>query len=200
MSWINRIFIWLGIVTFGFILGWVVAKNTSFFSKNQKIASSVVVENMEKVLKLVSIEANVSELYKYQDYYTYDISFLRKKALLRVNAKVLAGFDLKKVNYKIDTIKRQVVISDLPSAELLSIDHTLDYYDIDQGLFNSFTNQDYNHINANAKEFIRKTTLQKGILKEAETRKTEMLSTLKLVLQGIGYDLVLPDGQKNLLQ
>jgi hypothetical protein len=200
MSLINKIFLWLGIVSFGFILGWIVAKNTSFIKKQEDVKASVVVQNMEKVLKMVSIEANMSELYTYKDYYSFDISPLRKEAILKVNAKVSAGFDIKKIKYVIDSSKRTVTFSNIPKAELLSIDHTLDYSDIDQGLFNSFTNEDYNHINTNAKEYIRITALNKGILKEAEAQKNEMLDMLKLVLMGMGYELVWSDTPKKLAQ
>jgi hypothetical protein len=192
MSLINKIFLWLGIVSFGFILGWIVAKNTSFIKKQEDVKASVVVQNMEKV--------NMSELYTYKDYYSFDISPLRKEANLKVNAKVSAGFDIKKIKYVIDSSKRTVIFSNIPKAELLSIDHTLDYSDIDQGLFNSFTNEDYNHINTNAKEYIRITALNKGILKEAEAQKNEMLDMLKLVLMGMGYELVWSDTPKKLAQ
>jgi hypothetical protein len=39
-------------------------------------------------------------------------------------------------------------------VELISLDHTLDYYDISEGTFNSFSAEDYNKINNDVKEHI----------------------------------------------
>jgi hypothetical protein len=188
---IYKILAVLGIVALGFFVGWFYGKKSSFFTKTDEVKSSVVVENIEKVFKLVAVEANLSELYQYKDYYTYDFSFLRKKAILRVNAKVSVGYDLKKLNIQVDSTKKVVTINELPPAEILSIDHNLDYYDIEQGLFNSFESADYNHINANAKEYIRKVALNKNIVAEATTQKEEVLSIIKNMVRGMGYEFVI---------
>lgn len=180
----------IGIVVLGFVAGWFIGKNTSFFSPKSDVSSSVVIENIEKVLKLTTIESTMSELYKYQDYYSFDLSPFRKKALLRVNAKVAAGYDFKKFNMKVDSSKKQVILTGFPSPEILSIDHNLDYFDLEQGMFNSFTNEDYNHINTNAKEYIRKVALNKGLLTEAENHKKELIDLWTLMLRGMGYELV----------
>ncbi|MBK9982670.1 MAG: DUF4230 domain-containing protein [Saprospiraceae bacterium] len=46
------------------------------------------------------------------------------------------------------------MISGMPPAEILSVDHDLDYYDLSEGFFNSFSTEDYNKINADAKDFV----------------------------------------------
>ena len=51
--------------------------------------STVVMEKVQKVLKLVTVEGQFSEIHQHSEYYGYDISPLRKKALIRVKAKVL---------------------------------------------------------------------------------------------------------------
>ena len=79
-----------------------------------------------------------------------------KKALLRVNAKVSAGYDLKKLNIKVDSKTKTIHIGPMPQVEILAVDHSLDYFNIEEGVFNSFTPQDYNKINANAKDYIKK--------------------------------------------
>ena len=189
-----------GIIALGFVGGWFIGVNSSLFKKTEAEKSSVVVEKVEKVLKLVAVEANLSELYKYQDYYSYDISFLRKKAILRVNAKVSVGYDLKKIDIRVDSLKRKVVMNDLPKAEILAIDHNLDYYDIEQGIFNRFESADYNHINANAKEYIRKVALSKDIVKEADEQKTEVITLIKNMVKGMGYELEIRPATSQLSQ
>ncbi|HMP31652.1 MAG TPA: DUF4230 domain-containing protein, partial [Saprospiraceae bacterium] len=182
-------------VALGFIGGWLIGKKSTWFTKNTTSSASLVVESVEKVLKLVAIEANLSELYKYQDYYSYDISFLRKKAILRVNAKVSVGFDLKKIKITVDSINKKVTINELPNAEILSIDHNLDYFDIEQGIFNRFESADYNHINTNAKEYIRKVALNKNIVDQANAQKNEVMTILLNMVKGMGYELEIKSSQ-----
>ena len=186
---IYLVFAIIGVIAISLLLGWILGKKSQLFTNKESITASVVVEKMEKVMKLATIEATLSEIYKYADYYSFDISFFRKKALLRVSAKVLAGYDMGKLKFTLDTINRKVIIEGIPDAEILSIDHTLDYYDIDEGFFNSFDPKTYNHINANAKEYIRKVALKSEILKEARDKKDEMIEMWAAVLTGIGYEV-----------
>jgi hypothetical protein len=196
----QKILITAGIIALGFIGGWFIGVNSNLFNKKEIEKSSVVVENVEKVLKLVALEANLSELYKYQDYYSYDISFLRKKAILRVNAKVSVGYDLNKIDIRVDSLKRKVIMNSLPIAEILAIDHNLDYYDIEQGIFNRFETADYNHINSKAKEYILNVALSKNILKEANDQKAEVITLIKNMVRGMGYELEIRSDNEQLPQ
>ena len=69
----------------------------SFSKKYESVKADVIIEQMREVAKMVSVEVNVSEMYNHKEYYSWDISPLRKSALVRVNAKVMAGFDLDKM-------------------------------------------------------------------------------------------------------
>ena len=109
--------------------------------------------------------------------------------MLRVNAKVAAGYDFDKITITVDSTMGKVVIANMPKAEILAIDHTLDYYDIEQGLFNSFTSDDYNHINNNAKEYIKNVALQSGVIEKANEQKKEMIDMWRTILDGMGYKL-----------
>ncbi|MCB0646869.1 MAG: DUF4230 domain-containing protein [Saprospiraceae bacterium] len=179
----------LGVAALFLAVGWFWGKKSQLFEPQIKASSSVVVEKMEKVLKLVTVEATLSEIYNYKDFYTYDVFPLRKKAMLRVNAKVAAGYDFDKITITVDSTMGKVVIANMPKAEILAIDHTLDYYDIEQGLFNSFTSDDYNHINNNAKEYIKNVALQSGVIEKANEQKKEMIDMWRTILDGMGYKL-----------
>ncbi|MCB0659786.1 MAG: DUF4230 domain-containing protein, partial [Saprospiraceae bacterium] len=106
--------------------------------------TTVVLEQIHKVTKLVTVEGQFSEIYDHKEYYKYDIfDLFTKKMLLRINAKVSAGFNLEGSNMTIDSISKTVYFTELPKAEILSIDHDIDYYDISQGVFASFTPEEY---------------------------------------------------------
>lgn len=56
-------------------------------------------------MKLVSIEGNFSELMNYSDFETIDFPGFRKKAIVKVDAKVLYGFDLERLKFDVDEDK-----------------------------------------------------------------------------------------------
>ena len=162
--------------------------------------TSVVVEKIEKVAKLITVETHLSEIYSYKDYYNYDWSWLRKKALLRVNAKVSAGYDLKKLNIKVDNKTKTIHIGPLPKVEILSVDHSLDYFNIEEGVFNSFSPQDYNKINANAKEYIKKIAGQNEVLQQAAAQENTMVEMMATMAKGMGYTLKVETGAPAVIQ
>ncbi|MBK8701634.1 MAG: DUF4230 domain-containing protein [Saprospiraceae bacterium] len=171
------------------IAGLYWGSSLSFGKPKVEENSSIVVEKIEKVAKLITIESHLSEIYTYKDYYNYDWSFLRKKALVRVNAKVSAGYDLKKLNIRVDGKARQIFIGPLPPVEILSVDHSLDYFDIEEGVFNSFTAEDYNHINKNAKDYVRRIAGNSEVLKQAAEQENTMIDLMQTLASGMGYTL-----------
>lgn len=185
----------IGLIAIGLVVGWVFGKKSQLFEPKVKESTSVVIEKMQKVLKLVTVEATISEIYNYKDFYSYDVFPLRKKAMLRVNAKVSAGYDFDKISITVDSMRGSVIIANMPKAEILSVDHTLDYYDIEQGLFNSFTSDDYNHINNNAKDYIRKVAMESSVLETAAEQKKDMIDMWRTILEGMGYKLEILEQQ-----
>lgn len=154
---------------------------------------SVVLEKIERVFKFVAVEGQVSEIFNHKEYYAYDLPIFTKKALIRVNAKISVGYDFEKVKISTNSETGQVIMSKFPKAEILSVDHDLDYYDITQGAFNTFTEKDYNEINKNAKDFASQKAIQGDLLAEAESQKEELLEMIRGVLMTMGYELVVED-------
>lgn len=189
MSTINKLAWLIALAAVMLLLG--IYYGSKMMSPNIKVEenSNIVVEKIEKVAKLITIEAHLSEIYNYKDYYNYDLSFLRKKALLRVNAKVSAGYDLKKMKIDVDKKKKIINVGPIPDAEILSIDHNLDYFDIEEGIFNSFSPNDYNHINNNAKEYVKRIASNSEVIKQANEQKNTMVDLMTGVAISMGYRL-----------
>ncbi len=171
-------------------LAWYAGYKYKWVNKKQETSVNVVLEKVQKVFKLVTVEGHLSEIYDYKDYYNWDLSFFRKKALVRVNAKVLAGFDFEKVKLSVDDKSKTIFIDNFPEAEILSMEHDLDYYDISQGQFNKFTSQDYNEINKNVKEYARAKAIDSKLLESAEAQKEEILDMLKTIVEANGWEVV----------
>ncbi|HMO39287.1 MAG TPA: DUF4230 domain-containing protein [Saprospiraceae bacterium] len=187
---LRKILIGLGIVGV-FALGILV---TRYFYQSQQIRyvenSDVVLEKVKTVAKLISVEGYFTEVYDYKDYWGYDLSWFRKKALVRVKARVSVGYDLAQL--KIDALpeERTIVVSNLPDPIILSIDHDLDYYDISQGTFNYFSEQDYNRINTNAKQFIEAKALESDLIATARKEGNQVLELMRFIAESAGWKFV----------
>ena len=151
--------------------------------------SQVLMEKIKTVAKLVTVEGYFSEVYDYKDYWNYDISPFRKKALIRVKAKVSVGYDLAKMSIEAIPEQKLLIISDLPDPSIISIDHDLDYYDITVGTFNTFSEKDYTMLNKNSKEKIRQTAISSDLFLAAEEQSNNMLDLVKFMVEGAGWKL-----------
>ena len=156
---------------------------------NVQEESAVLLEKIRTVAKLVTVEGYFSEIYDYQDYWGYDLPFLRKKALLRVQAKVSVGYDLERMKIDVRPEDRRIVISNIPRPEIISIDHDIDYYDISEGAFNSFTESDYNRLNDRAKALIETEALDSELMQKAEEQGNQVLDVIEFMARNAGWQV-----------
>ncbi len=168
--------------------GWL---SWRYFSSGPKSVedSSVLLEKIQAVAKLSTVEGTFSEIYNYSEYQGYFTFFWDKKILVRVRATVSAGYDLERLQMEADPVTKTIRISGLPKPEILSIDHTLDYYDISEGLFASFSPEDYTRINQRAKDLIRDNALKSKLLTEADEQGAKMLDLMRFMVEGAGWKL-----------
>lgn len=151
--------------------------------------SDVILHQVRNVQKLITVEGYFTELYTHKDYYGFDIPLLRKKALVRVKAKASIGFDLSELHPWTDPKTKTLHLRKFPEPELLSLDHSLDYYDITQGTFNYFSTTDYNRINQNAKIFIEQKIAESELMDQARKQSILTLETIKSLVEGMGWTL-----------
>lgn len=175
---------------------WYSGYRFQMFDTVKQESSEVLLERVKKVTQLVTVQAEMSEIYTYQDFKYFDISMFRKKALLRVKAKVLIGYDIENFSMSMDDGSRTITLSDIGDPDILAIDHDLDYYDIDQATFNTFTNEDYNNMNSRAKKTIEEKARQSNLYEEASKSKEELYDMLRFVVENAGWKLVI---EKNIV-
>lgn len=167
------------------------SKFSGMWEKQSEEKADVLLTQVRAACKLITAEGFFSEIYNYKDYYRFDISPLRKKALMRVKAKVSLGYDFEQLSINALPDQQKVVISNIPEIEVLSIDHTIDYYDITQGTFNNFSPEDYNTLNQRAKSFIRQHALDSRLLEEAEKQGEDVFDLIRSIVESAGWELVL---------
>ena len=151
--------------------------------------SEVLLEKIKTVSKLVTVEGHFSEVYDYKDYWAYDISPFRKKALMRIKAKVLVGYDLEKMTIESVPKDKVIRLGNLPDPEIISIEQDLDYYDITEGTFNSFSPSDLNKLQEKAKEYIRSHAEKSDLKLSAVTQGNQLLDLIRFMVETAGWRL-----------
>jgi hypothetical protein len=160
---------------------------------NAQDEAKVLLDKVQEVTKLVTVEGNFSEVYNYKDYWGYDFFPFQKKAIILINAKVAVGYDLKKMNLVSDAASKTLTISKLPPPEILSLEHDLTYYDISQGTFNSFSAQDYTALQVKVKDFVRQKAEESDVKKRADAQGNKLVDMIRFMVEGAGWKLVILD-------
>jgi hypothetical protein len=170
---------------------------TSFFYKNRserqlKSQSVLLLEKIKQVCKLITVEGEFSEIFTHRDQKNLFFKLLQmeKKALLIVKAKVMIGFDLTKINIEINTSKKQVNLSQFPEPEILSIDNDLEYYDIQKGIINKFSETDLTNMNKKSKEFIREKVENSHLMLIAKNQANDTVSLIRQLIESVGWELI----------
>jgi hypothetical protein len=187
----KRIVSLIAVVLFILFGIWAIGKFQNFKQKKTSDQAVLLLESVKKVTKLIAVEGFFSEIYDYKDYYGIDFSFFRKKALLRVKAKVSVGYDFEKLKFIVDEKSKSITIGPVGKAEILSVDHNIDYYDISEGTFNSFSTEDFNRLNKNAKEFIIKQVEKSPLINEAENQKEKIINTISTMAKTYGWQIII---------
>jgi len=160
---------------------------------NQKVTTvevadgTVLLEKVQRVAKMITVEGYFSELYDHKDYYSYDISIFRKKAILKVKGKVSIGYDLEKMEFDVDPLKRELVIRYFPDPEVLSIDTDVSYFDLQEGLFNTFNEEDLTKLNAKAKDLIRRKANESDLMLQAEDQANDIRDLIIFIAEESGW-------------
>ena len=168
--------------------GWLVYR--FMVPKNHPVESAtVLLEKIRAVVKLTTVEGEFSEIYNYSEYSGYFSWFWDKKALVRVHAVVAAGYDLGNLRIEADSARRILRIGPVPEPQILSIDHSLDYYDVSTGLFTSFSPEDYNRMNQKAKDLIREQALKSNLLPAAREQAGKIFELIRFMAESTGWQV-----------
>jgi hypothetical protein len=159
-------------------------------------SSIVLLEKVRTVCKLVTAEGQFAEIYEHKESFPFDIPLFSKKALIRVRATVSVGYDLSKINLQPDEKSHTLVISGIPEAEIIAVEHDLDYYDLTEGLFNTFSTSDYNKLNARAKDFIISQVHKSSLMQAADDKRNEMIDVIRFMVEQAGWKLLVIGGNE----
>jgi hypothetical protein len=148
-----------------------------------RVTQSVVVQQVEKVAKLVSSETTLRDVVVYESTW-YGST---KKALVVVTGRILAGINLDKgSDVRIDDRAKHITIN-LPRAEVIAIEITnLETYDEQRGFWNPFSPSDHDAIYKLARQKFAETGNE---LKAADTAQQSASELLQGMFSTDGYSV-----------
>ena len=199
--------LFLGLILGAIIMYWLF----SFFRKKKKKEltshqSTILLEKIKSVCKLISVEGDFAEIYKYENTKERFLSLVisKKKALIVIKAKAQIGYDLKKILMHADEGKKKIILTSFPEPEVLSIQPELDFYDIKNGMFNIFTPDDLTTLNQEAKKHILEKIPESGLMDTARKEALHTVLLIEKIVETIGWKLdysalKITDKQKKLL-
>ena len=153
--------------------------------------STVLLEKIKSVCKLISVEGDFAEIYRYEQTKDQFLSLFKtkKKALVIINAKTQIGYDLSKILMHADTDRKSIVLTNFPEPEVLSITPEMEFYDIRNDLFNAFTPDDLTQITKEAKQHILDKVPESGLLDKARREALEAVLLIEKIVETIGWRL-----------
>ncbi|TPN87354.1 DUF4230 domain-containing protein [Aquimarina algicola] len=153
--------------------------------------STVLMEKIKSVCKLVTVEGDFAEIYHYESVKDKFFNLLTgtKKALILIDAKAYIGFDLSQVKLESDTKNKRIILSHFPQPKLLTIETDFKYYDKKEGWLNPFTSKDLTELNKEAKQFIKDKIPQSGLMESAKKEALTAISLMETLAQAIGWKL-----------
>ena len=169
--------------------------------------STVLVEKIKSVYKLVSVEGDFAEIYRYEQTKDQLLSLFKtkKKALVIVNARIQIGFDLTKIMIQADENRKKIILTNFPEPEVLSLTPELEFYDIRNDLFYAFTPDDLTQITKEAKENLLNKIPQSGLMEQARKEAREAVLLIEKLVETIGWKLdysalEIPANNKNFIE
>jgi len=153
--------------------------------------STMLLEKVRSVCKLISVEGDFAEIYRYENRKEHFMNLFssKKKALIVINAKAHIGYDFKKLKVSADTEKRTIVLGNFPPPEILSVEPELEFYDIRNDLFNAFTPADMTSLNKEAKALIREKVPESGLMDTARHEALEAILFMEKIVETLGWKL-----------
>lgn len=185
-----KYFFFLVLLLLVFVLGWW-GKARMDKAPKTEIEAEVALGMLQNVLKLATVEQELSEVLTRRQFRSYDWDVFSGKMIYKLHGKVAAGYDLEGMDIRIDSLEKKVTISGMNAPELLYVDADIQFYDITEGLFFEFEEDDYNQIMRIGKQELIKAAKDNGILERAVKKGSEALNHLKEVLRAVGWELEL---------
>ena len=183
-------------ILFGVVITLIVLFTFKYCGEKQegkivlKENTALIQEQIKNVGKLVVTEGHFSEVftYKHSKAVFGDLLEAEKRAVVIVNADVTIGYDLSKIEYKIDQETKTLEILSIPNEEI-KINPDFEYYDIQADFLNQFEAKDYNEIKETVNTSLMKKIEASDLKSNAQNRLISELSKFLILTNTLGWTL-----------
>jgi hypothetical protein len=183
------------VIAFFAIKNWWDSEN-----EREKLISetALIQKQITNTSKLVVTEVKYARVIKRTEYGSWFKRKLNipKTALIVIEPDVQISYDLKQLQYELDSKSKTIFIKFIPKPEL-RINPNITYYDIDDHLANRFNANDYNNFQKKIVSDLRKEILKDPVMKNAENRLLSELSNIYILSSSMGWKLVYNDEEVN---
>jgi hypothetical protein len=145
--------------------------------ESRRVDAAPVVAAMRKIAQLATVEAEISDVLRFEEVKTFLVFDFPKSATIRMRGKVISGFDLNAPQFRVDAdaAKRRLSVS-LPPPRILALDPRLEWFDENSGFFNPITPQDRTRWMLWARGQLARAAKQSGIEDRAVAHAKELLA------------------------
>ncbi len=166
------------------ISAFLLLKDIFIAKRDAKLSSHTMVESLKRVFKVVTAEGHFTEIIDFEhSKVALPLLSSTKKALIIVKAKVLMGYDFEKLEWDGDEELKTFTLKKVPEPSIISISPEITYYNLENGLFNKFDNEDLNKIQSECIQVIQDSALKSDLSKLAGSQVSLLLKELT-TLQG----------------
>ena len=182
----------LMVITLGYLLYKATYNSTSAATIDN------IINKVKYVNKLITVEGHYASVYTYEDNpvgidNTLSNFFFKQKAVINISGKVSAGFDLEAIEYTLNQSNKTVIFHHIPRPYILSIEPTLKFYSLEDGLGNRFDESIHTKFNQQAKVSLKAEAIKSNLLEEAERQGLLILSHLKSTLEQLGWQVIIEE-------
>ncbi|MBL7946511.1 MAG: DUF4230 domain-containing protein [Flavobacteriales bacterium] len=161
----------------------------------EQVSSTVLLERIRPVLKLVTVEGDFNEIYsetidEKNKGWLGKTSPFQKSAIVRVTATMSVGYDLQGVRLEADERTRTIRLFGPLKPQILSTEYSFHYYDMQEGIFTEFEASDISNIETKAKAKIISSAAKSGLFIEAAKGRIEAASIMKTIAESSGWTFV----------
>ncbi|WP_435389031.1 DUF4230 domain-containing protein [Kaistella yonginensis] len=158
----------------------------------------IITNQIRKMNKMVVMEQDFSSMQK-----TKITSQLLGSSLLPSTEKEIITFtktnaqvtyDLSKMNIKVDSINKKLIIKELPNADIRIIP-SVEIQSMDDSFFNRFSDKDFQKITKSAKDNAYKTVNQNRLRAEGRKQLLENLDQIFVLAKALNYQIEDQTGQ-----
>ena len=173
----RRLFPWLLALLFAATTAILVVRLATTVRETRRADAAPVVDALRKIAHLATVEAQISDVLRFEEVKTFLIFDFPKTATIRMRGKAIAGFDLESSDFHVraDEANRKLEI-ELPPPRILAIDPRLEWFDEDSGLFNPITPQDRTRWMLWARGQLARSAKNSGIEARAIEHAKELLT------------------------